>query len=343
MRILFIGGFYRGQLLAQRLLERGEQVVGGFVFEEDAHETVRYCDQIVERFAAQNIWVEKTRRITNSRLDLVRDQLKPDVVFVLGWRTMIPTEVLEAAPQGGVAVHDSLLPRLRGFAPTNWGMILGHEQLGATLFQLADDVDAGDIYFQESIRPEPQESFASIQQRIAKLSVRLFDSYLDASMSGTLVGCPQDHSQATYTCARGPVDGEIDWTATSTQVGRLVRALASPAPGAFTFYRGERIVVDQARAVDRPPQYEGRVPGKIIGLDCLTGAVDVLCGEGVLRITRITTADGLSVPATSVIKSVRESMGLNTTQEILLLRDRISQLELLLEGLELGIPRKKAG
>ena len=343
MRILFVGGFYRGHLLAQKLLERGEQVVGGFVFEEDAHESVRYCDDIARCFQAENIWVEKTRRLTTARLDLIRDQLKPDVVFVLGWRTMIPIEILESAPLGGVAVHDSLLPRLRGFAPTNWGMILGHEQLGATLFQLAGEVDSGDIYFQDSIAAQPHETFESVQRRIAQLSVGLFEAYLDAARQGTPSGRAQDHTKATYTCARGPADGEIDWTQSSVTVDRLIRALSTPAPGAFTFYRGERIVIDQALAVAQPPDYEGRVAGKVVGLDPSAGTVDVLCGHGMLRIARITAADGASVPATAAIKSVRETLGLDTTQEILLLRQRVEQLEQMLATIDLVNPRKKAG
>ena len=156
MRILFIGGFYRGHRLAQRLIELGENVVGALVFEEDPHETARYCERIASQFAARNIWVRTTRKISRAQLPFIRDELAPDVIFCLGWRTLIPTEVLECVPLGAIAVHDSLLPRLRGFAPTNWGLILGHDKMGATLFQLADSVDAGDVYFQKAITPGPR-------------------------------------------------------------------------------------------------------------------------------------------------------------------------------------------
>ena len=201
MRILFIGGLYRGFRLAQRLIERGEDVVGAFVYEEDAHESPKFCDRLASLFAARNIWVQKTRKISCNQLSDVRDRLAPDVIFCLGWRTLIPMDILDCAPRGGIAVHDSLLPRLRGFAPTNWGLVLGHDRLGAMLFQLTNSVDAGDIYFQEAIAVDARESYGSVHQKIGDLTVDLFVRYLEAVRTGTLVAQRQSDAAATYACA----------------------------------------------------------------------------------------------------------------------------------------------
>jgi methionyl-tRNA formyltransferase len=313
------------------------------VFEEDPHETARYCERIASQFAARNIWVRTTRKISRAQLPFIRDELAPDVIFCLGWRTLIPTEVLECVPLGAIAVHDSLLPRLRGFAPTNWGLILGHDKMGATLFQLADSVDAGDVYFQKAITPGPRESYQSIQERIAEVSVELFDAYLDAVHSGRPVGRPQDATHATYTCARGPGDGEIDWNASSLEIERLVRALGTPAPGAFTYLKGSPLIIDEAYDVEAPPRYEGRIAGRVIDRDSTAGTVDVLCGAGILRIVRVRTADGQRCAAAMVMKSVRESLGLNPTQEILKLRARLDDMESRLAQLEPRQPMSKAG
>ncbi len=327
MRILFIGGLYRGYRLAQRLLERGEDVVGAFVYEEDAHESPKYADRLVSLLEAGNVWVQKTRRITKDHLPRVCQQLSPDVVFCLGWRTLIPMEIMACVPQGGVAAHDSLLPRLRGFSPTNWGLALGHDRLGVTLFQLADSVDAGDIYFQESLLPDARESYGSVQEKIAVAAVGLFDRYLDAARAGTLVARKQNEELATFGCARSPADGEIDWRLASEQVDCLIRALSAPAPGAFTYWRGEPLYVTEAHAVERPRAYEGRIPGRIVNRDDASGTVDVLCGEGVLRILKVRAADEAEEPAAAVIRSVRESLGLDHSREIMSLRARVEQLE----------------
>ncbi len=330
MKILFIGGMYRGYRLAQRLLARGEEVVGAYVYEEDAHESPKYCGEIVSLLSAKVNFVQATRRIAIDQLPLIRDRLTPDVVFCLGWRTLIPMEVLECAPWGGIAVHDSLLPRLRGFAPSNWGLILGHGQLGATLFQLTDSVDAGDIYFQKAITPEPTESYESIQSRIAETSVELFDRFLDSARAGSLVAQKQSHTNATFTCARSPADGEIDWNTSSQSISRLIRALAPPAPSAFTYLHGSQLFIVEAYHVEQPQNYEGRIPGRVVDRAPASGTVDILCGEGILRIHRVRTSDGHDKPASAVVKSVRDSLGMNYSQEIASLRDRVERLESML-------------
>ncbi|HVT30422.1 MAG TPA: formyltransferase family protein, partial [Lacipirellulaceae bacterium] len=228
---------------------------------------------------------------------------------------------------GGIAVHESLLPRLRGFAPTNWSLILGHDKLGATLFQLTDSVDAGDIFFQQAIMPRPLESYESVQNRIAELSVDLFTQFLEGAKAGTLTARRQDEAAATYTCPRIPEDGEIDWCRSSDEIERLIRALAPPAPGAFTYLAGEPLYLLAATAVEKPRNYEGRIPGRVVErhLDALT--VDVLCGAGALRIARVRTATGRETAAASVIRNVRESLGLNYSREIVALRERVNELE----------------
>jgi methionyl-tRNA formyltransferase len=342
MRILFVGGLCRGFRLAERLVARGEELVGALVYQEDSHESDQYADRIVESLAPRVAYVRKTRKITRDLLPEIRDRLAPDVIFCLGWRTLIPPEVIACAPRGGVAVHDSLLPRLRGFAPTNWGLILGHDQLGATLFQLTDSVDAGNIYFQQAITPQPQETYESIQNRIADVSVDLFLQYLDAAQSGTLTSRPQREADATYTCARIPADGEIDWRQSSQAIAQLVRALAPPAPPAFTHHHGEVLAIHRASAVENPRNYAGRIPGRVIERDPARGTVDVLCGTGILRVESVQTSAGKVRAAADVLRSVRESLGLNHSQEISDLRARLAVLEAQLAALSAAPARRQS-
>src|SRR5258708_4756687 len=83
MRILFIAGMYRGYRLAQQLLGGGEELVGAYVFEEAAHESPKYCDEIVSLLSAKIDFVKAARRITADQFPLIRDRLAPDVVFCL--------------------------------------------------------------------------------------------------------------------------------------------------------------------------------------------------------------------------------------------------------------------
>ena len=178
-------------------IERGENVVGAFVYEEDAHETPKYVEQIASLFASRDAWCLAMRKITESQSADVIGQLRPDVIFCLGWRTLIPPSILAATAARGHC-RTRFAASAAASLPTNWGMILGHDRLGATLFQLTDEVDAGVIYFQEALEPTPRESFASIQERIAELSVRLFEHFLDGAKAGTLdPACSEKRKQLT--------------------------------------------------------------------------------------------------------------------------------------------------
>lgn len=333
-RILFLGGFLRGYRLLQRLIARGESLVGVFAFEEDPHERTRFANEISALCRQHDIPCQKVRKLGAKRAAEIAERFRPDVIFCCGWRTMLPSEILDLAPHGVIGAHDSLLPRLRGFAPTNWAVLLGHDEVGVTLLRLRPGVDEGEVYFQATLRLTPEDTMAELVDRIADLAVRLFEQYLDAFRDGSLRAVPQQHACATYTCARTPDDGEIDWSAQTEVIVRLVRALAPPAPGAYTYYEGEIVKVLRAAPVKTAPRYEGRIPGRVIALDPPKGTIDVLSGDGVVRIQEIEVEGGEPHPPTALIKSVRAHLGVRPALEIARLRRRLADLEERMRQLE---------
>ena len=67
-------------------------------------------------------------------------------MIVAGWRWLLPsTEKL-------IVLHDSLLPRYRGFNPLVSQLIDKEERLGVTAFFASDRYDCGDIINQPSIK-----------------------------------------------------------------------------------------------------------------------------------------------------------------------------------------------
>ena len=55
----------------------------------------------------------------------------------------------------------------------------------------------------------------------------------------------QNEEEATYFGKRTPEDGEINWNWTNEAIRNWVRAQAFPYPGAFTFYKGKKIIIDE--------------------------------------------------------------------------------------------------
>ncbi|MCH7873509.1 MAG: hypothetical protein IID33_17565, partial [Planctomycetes bacterium] len=67
-----------------------------------------------------------------------------------------------------------------------------------------------------------------------------------AIKSGTLTRTPQDHAQATYYPKRTPADGLIDWSKSTDDVYRLIRAAGRPYPGAFSFLPDTKVTIWRA-------------------------------------------------------------------------------------------------
>ncbi|HWJ85862.1 MAG TPA: formyltransferase family protein [Cellulomonas sp.] len=215
--------------------------------------------------------------------------------------------MVDSARLGCIAAHDSLLPRGRGFAPTNWTIILGHEVGGVTLFHMSEAVDAGEIVGQREIRLHVRSTAPELYAAVTEATVELVLEHLPGLKNGTAPRIVQDAAKATFFCARTPRDCEIDWAADTITIDRLVRGLTYPYPGARTTYQGAELVIWDAEPVVPPPVYEGRIPGRPVGFPG-DGAVDVLTGDGVLRVRRVAGPDG-PVPAASVIRSVRVTLG----------------------------------
>jgi len=336
-RIVFIGGRRHGFDLVSRLLERGERLERVYALQEDAHEPVRFDDRIAGLARAAGIPHAVRKRLAPGDIaEIVADP--PDLVLVFGWRTILPPALVRAPRLGCFGVHDSLLPRYRGFAPTNWAVLNREPQTGVTLWRLDDDVDSGEIVAQRAIPIGADETAAALYERVADAAVALVLEHLPAIAAGTARFTPQDDAQATYGCARTPEDGMIDWSARSGDIAALVRALTHPYPGAYTYLAGRLLRVWSARALDPAPVFEGRIPGRVARLRPGAG-VEVLCGDGVLLLEDVQLDGEAPRRADEVIRSVRTTLG-PTYQD---LYQRVASLERELAELRQVIERERIG
>lgn len=306
-RILFIGGTRRGHELLRALFERGEDVVAAYVLAEDPHEPVRWSESIAELTAAHGVETTVCRRLDDELAAAALDRHAPDLILSVGWRTMLPMRLVHGAPLGCVGVHDSLLPRYRGFAPTNWAIINGEAESGVTLFHLSDGVDEGDVVGQVRIPITPRMTAPELYEQVVDASVAVVLDHLDGIEDGTAPRIPQDHTQATYGCARTPEDGELCWHGPTVDADRLIRGLAFPYPGAWTTIDGKRLTVWRARPVEPAPVYAGRIPGRVVGRS--DAGVDVLTADGVLRLEDVQLDGDDPRPAADVLRSVKARLG----------------------------------
>jgi methionyl-tRNA formyltransferase len=191
-----------------------------------------------------------------------------------GWRRMLDVPNL-------VVLHDSLLPRYRGFAPLITALANGEPEVGVTAFLADDEPDTGPIIAQRSIPVAYPTRMRQVLDRIVPLYGELAGEVLD--QIPTLRYTEQNHADATWSLWRDEDDYRIDWSQDDRRILRLINAASDPFPGAWTTiaYGIEKIRIHRAAIVyDR--MIEDRVPGKVSHYD--GGDPVIVCGSGLLRI-----------------------------------------------------------
>ena len=213
------------------------------------------------------------------------------MILCVSWPYLIPEAMVRAVDGNTVVVHESLLPKYRGYAPLVTALINGEPEVGVTVMFAADDMHAGDIIYQKTVS-------VSEHDRISDLIAKVMPAYrdgmvyaLDNFLKGKLEGTPQDHSEATYSIWRDEHDMFIDWTQPAKFIERFIRALGDPYLAARSYLGNDIVTIHEAVAEPDVP-FEIRQPGKVWRLT-QKGEPEVVCGQGILRLVDV-RKDGLN-------------------------------------------------
>jgi methionyl-tRNA formyltransferase len=261
--------------------------------------------------------------ITDASVQSVRRavaEVQPACVVVSSYNRVLPAELI--AQRRFVNVHYAPLPEYRGRANVNWAIINGEPEAAISIHVLVPRLDAGNVLYQKRIPIGPDDTVTDLYERLNSIQREFLGATVRKHIAG-YDGVPQDDSAASYGCTRVPGDGEIDWSAPTRQVYALIRALTEPYPGAFTYLGTRRVHIVRAAPVQNPPRYVGRVPGRVVGRSSAEGYVDVLTGDGVLRINAVRVGDSAIGDAAQYIASMSQTLGLRAAD----LLARIEELE----------------
>lgn len=174
------------------------------------------------------------------------ENLRPDVILVLGWYYMVPKQLREKVKHGAWGIHASMLPNYAGGAPLVWAIIEGQTRTGVTLFKLDDGVDDGDIILQEEIEILHSDYISDVYDKATKASEQILNEAL--KLGDKVKYKPQDKSKIKIYAQRKPSDGEIDLSWDAKRIYDFIRAQAHPYPGAFIKSNdGKKIFIDKVR------------------------------------------------------------------------------------------------
>lgn len=199
--------------------------------------------------------------------------------FAIGWRWMLPE------PERLIILHDSLLPRYRGFAPLVNALINGEKELGVTALFAGASYDTGPIIEQRSFEVQYPIKVAEAIEAMAVLYGELVVDLATTLLGGGLLrASPQDEAAASYSLWRDEEDYWIDWHLSAEAIRRTIDALGFPYRGASARAGEQKCRILEAEEV-ADVRIENRHPGKVLFV--VDGCPVVVCGEGLLRLTRV--------------------------------------------------------
>lgn len=268
MRIVFLGMTELGAACLREVILGGGDVVGVYTVDDDYVAASGMHPSYFGNYAAlarqAGLPLYRVRDITAEEHRVRLRDLRPDLVFAIGWSQIIPPDLLALPARGFIGLHPAPLPERRGAASINWSLIDGLGRSAATMLYLAEGIDDGDIIAQKEFLIGPTDTARDVLNTVNRVGADMMRQWYPRIAAGVAPRQPQDHAAATYTPRRRPEDGRIHWRSTSWQLFNFVRALSLPYPGAFTIFQDRRLTVWRAELVRGVAPPRRQPPGRVL-------------------------------------------------------------------------------
>ena len=216
---------------------------------------------------------------------------QPMLLVVAAYGLILPAWTLALPPRGCLNIHASLLPRWRGAAPIHRAIEAGDALTGITLMQMDAGLDTGDMLLTATEPIHPDDTTASLHDRLAALGAALVVQGLAAP---ALPRQAQPADGITYAHKIDKAEAAIDWQQPAAVIERRVRAF-DPFPGASFLLQGEAVKLWRAQVL---PGVTG-APGQVLQAE--PGQLVVACGQDALRIQQVQRPGGRRIEAATLL------------------------------------------
>lgn len=208
-----------------------------------------------------------------------------DYKIAVGWRWLIKDS------DNLIVLHDSLLPKYRGFAPLVNCLIQGEPKIGVTALFASEEYDAGDIIASDSLSVNYPIKIQEAIEKISSCYENLIEQIFSVAAQGKkLPFHPQNEDEATYSLWRDNNDYQIDWNWDSAKIKRFIDAVGYPYLGAQTTANGKEVIIAEAETFpDITVEDRNTHIGKIIFYKQQKPVV--ICGKGLLKLNLIIEKD----------------------------------------------------
>jgi methionyl-tRNA formyltransferase len=238
-------------------------------------------------------------------------ELAPDACPMVAYGALIPPSTLAIPTHGWINLHFSLLPAWRGAAPVQRAIMAGDEVTGATTFLVEKALDTGPIFGVTTETIKSDDTSGELLARLADAGAGLLVATLDTLEAGELHAVPQPTEGVSLAPKISVEDARVRWGTPALAVDRQIRG-CSPAPGAWTTFRGERLKIHPVSLpVSTPVGERDAVPEDLAPGEAAATkrAVRVGTGSGAVQLGTVQPQGKKSMDAADWARGVRIQPG----------------------------------
>jgi len=260
MKIVFLSGVKFGLEILNHIIENNFNI--SHVFSYDESKKFFYSDYVSFENTCKKFGISNTKikNINDSQNIEILKSIKPDLILVMGWSQLLTDDIISIPKLGVIGSHPTELPKYRGRAPIPWTILKNLKESALTFFYIQKGVDDGDILDQQYFEINEYDDATTLYNKITDLGKKMIIKNLKLIQTNASKRIKQDESKfIEYWKKRTPEDGLIDWTMSSIEIHRLIRATTHPYPGAFTFFNNKKLIIFKARNIDNKISSPGKI------------------------------------------------------------------------------------
>ena len=238
LRIVFMGTPEFAVASLKALVENGYTVAGVVTApDRPAGRGLQMHESEVKRYALScGLPILQPEKLKDDKFLAELKALNGDIQIIVAFR-MLPEVVWMMPPLGTFNLHGSLLPHYRGAAPLNWAIINGDHQTGVTTFLLKQEIDTGNILFQDRVEIGHEETLGELHDKLLPIGANLVLKTVEALANNEVRPISQNDLDIDPKRLHAPKifkdTCKIDWNSSAENINNLIRGL-SPYPAAWT-------------------------------------------------------------------------------------------------------------
>ena len=189
---------------------------------------------------ATNLVVELNAKGFDALFFSVADkQRQADIAFYLGCMKIVSIETLSLCHKN-LVVHESELPKGKGFSPLTWQILEGKNQIPVCLLEMVDRVDSGLVVSKQYLNFTGVELIDEMRVALGQRTVEMCLDYVLSDQCPE--GLPQIGEETFYP-RRRPENSELNVETSIIDNFNLLRVVDNEKYPAFFFYKGRLYII----------------------------------------------------------------------------------------------------